>query len=75
MSVLDDLADQLARDAITVTKKTGDDNIISEINNILEASSSTMQEAFNTAVRVHMAEERARKFLKTRLKAALAAKE
>ncbi|MDQ7069927.1 MAG: hypothetical protein Q9M48_04155 [Rhodobacterales bacterium] len=69
MGTTEDLADALARDALAATKKTDDDTIIPEIDRILEASSSTMQEAFNTSMRVYVSEERARQFLNRRLKA------
>lgn len=69
MGTTEDLADALARDALAATKKTDDDTIIPEIDRILEASSSTMQEAFNTSMRVFVSEERARQFLNRRLKA------
>jgi len=69
MGTTEDLADALALDAIAAVKKTDDDTIIPEIDRILEASSSTMQEAFNTSVRVLNSEARARAFLARRLKA------
>jgi hypothetical protein len=45
MSVVDDLADELAKDAIALANKVGDDDIIYETAKILAATSSTMQEA------------------------------
>lgn len=69
MGTTEDLADALARDALAATKKTDDDTIVPEIDRILEASSSTMQEAFNTSMRVMVSEERARQFLARKLKA------
>ena len=69
MGTTEDLADALARDALAASKKTDDDTIIPEIDRILEASSSTMQEAFNTSMRVMVSEQRARQFLARKLKA------
>ncbi|MDO6478128.1 hypothetical protein [Shimia thalassica] len=69
MAYFDELADKLARDVIEVQKALDDDQLIQDIAATLEASSSTMHEAFMTAVRVHISEERARAQLDARLKA------
>jgi hypothetical protein len=63
MSVVDDLADELAKDAIALANKVGDDDIIYETAKILAATSATMQEAYMTSIRVRLAERRARVFL------------
>ncbi len=63
MSVVDDLADELAKDAIALAIKVGDDDIIYETAKILAATSATMQEAYMTSIRVRLAERRARVFL------------
>lgn len=67
MGVLDDLADALARDAIAAAEKLGDEGIIRQVGDQLAASSSTMQEAYLTSIRIRLAEQRARKFLETQL--------
>ena len=67
MGVTEDLADALARDTIAAMDKIGDDNLINEVAKQLAATSTTTEEAFLTAVRVRLAERRARAFLKTRL--------
>ena len=64
MSVIDDLADALAKDAIAVATRAGDDDIIYKTAKILAATSSTMEEAYMTSIRVCLAERRAREFLK-----------
>ncbi|MEM9395451.1 MAG: hypothetical protein AAGA38_16440 [Pseudomonadota bacterium] len=67
MSVLDDLADALARDAIAAAEKLGNDAIIRLVGDQLGASSSTMQEAYLTSIRIRLAEQRARQFLEAQL--------
>jgi len=67
MSVIDDLADALARDTIAAAEKLGDEGLITQVGNQLGASSSTMEEAYLTSIRVRLAEKRARGFLETRL--------
>jgi hypothetical protein len=69
MSVVDDLADALARDALAAARKLGNDQIIVEVGRQLGASSSTMEEAYQTFVRVRQAEARARQFLQDRIAA------
>ncbi len=68
MSVLEDLADKLAQDALAAAEKTGDETLIEMISRELGASSQTTQEAFNTAIRMRTAEARARAALQERLK-------
>lgn len=70
MTYYDDLAEKLALDVLKAQKAMDDDQLISDIAETLEATSSTMHEAFMTAVRVYNAEERARIQLNQRLKAA-----
>lgn len=67
MAVLDDLADALARDAIAAADKLGDDAIVRLVGDQLGASSSTMQEAYLTSVRIRLAEKRARQFLENQI--------
>ena len=69
MGIVEDLADELAIDALKVLKASGDDKVIAEVAEILGASSQTAQEAFLTATRVRRAEERARQFLNEKLSA------
>ena len=63
MSVIDDLADALAKDAIVLANQLGDDDIIYKTAKILSATSSTMEEAYMTSIRVRLAERCARMFL------------
>ncbi|MHC0053906.1 hypothetical protein [Actibacterium sp. D379-3] len=73
MGVVEDLADALAKDAIEAAEKLGDDNLIRDLSDVLEAASTTTQEAFMTAIRVRLAAARGRKFLDDRIRAAQAA--
>ena len=70
MAYYDDLAQKLALDVMQAQKAMDDDQLIQDIANTLEATSSTMHEAFTTAVRVYTAEKRARLQLTQKLKAA-----
>jgi hypothetical protein len=63
MGVTDDIADDLAKQALELEAKMGDETIALKVSEILGASSQTTQEAFLTSVRVRRAEERARSFL------------
>ena len=66
-SLTEEIADALARDAIRAAEELGDENLVTEISRLIGASSTTTQEAFNTAVRVRQSEARARRLLADRL--------
>ena len=70
MSKAEDLAEKLADDVIAAVEELHDETLVSEINKILDAASTTMQEAYMTAIRVRRAEAKARLFLEARLKKA-----
>lgn len=70
MSILEDLADALARDAIAAADETGDEQLIEAVAKQLGASSQTMEEAFLTSIRVRLSEQRARRYLEARLASA-----
>ena len=63
MRVVEELADNLAKDEIELANKFGNDDIIYETAKVLVATSSTMEEAYMTSNRVRLAEQRARRFL------------
>lgn len=63
MGVTDDIADELAIEALKLEGQTGDETIVTKVSEILGASSQTTQEAFLTSVRVRRAEARARVFI------------
>ncbi|MCK4712081.1 MAG: hypothetical protein KAT26_04295 [Marinosulfonomonas sp.] len=68
MGIVEDLADELAKDALKATDDTGDDTVIAQVAEILGADSVTTQEAFLTAIRVRKADRRARAFLVEKLR-------
>lgn len=71
MGITENLAESLARDTVEAAEKLGHDTLIDEISKSLGASSQPTQEAFMTAVRVIMAEKRARAMLNAKIDAAL----
>ena len=66
------LADDLAQDVIEAAEILGDETLVEQINKMLEASSTTMQEAYMSSTRARLAEARARSFLEGRLRKAAA---
>ena len=69
MRVVEELADNLAKDAIELANKLGNDDVIYETVKVLVATSSTMEEAYMTSIRVRLAERRARRFLEEQAQA------
>ncbi|MEM8977976.1 MAG: hypothetical protein AAGD04_00690 [Pseudomonadota bacterium] len=67
MSIMEEVADQLAQDVIAAAEEIGNDNLIEDVSKSLAATSTTTQEAFLTAVRYRQAEKRARRLLKTKV--------
>lgn len=65
--IAEELADKLALDTIKAAAELGDDRLIEQIAQAVGASSPTTEELFRTAVRVRIAEARARKMLEERL--------
>ena len=63
MRVVEELAHNLAKDAIELANKLGNDDVIYETAKVLVATSSTMQEALMASIRVRLTERRARRFL------------
>lgn len=63
MGVTDEIADELAIEALKLEKETGDEKIVNKVSEILGASSQTTQEAYLTSVRVRRAQLRAKEFL------------
>ncbi|MCF1709908.1 hypothetical protein L0V05_13895 [Tabrizicola sp. J26] len=70
MALIDDLADNLARDTIEAMEKFGNDRLYVDVSRVLGASSTTLQEAFLTSIRLRLAERRGRKFLEAAITAA-----
>lgn len=74
MSLLDDMADELAQRALADEAASGDEKIVDQIAEILGSSSQTLEEAYKTAIRVRRAEKRARSLLAERASARKSAK-
>ena len=72
-TILETIADDLARDALEVEGKTGDDTVIETVSKAIGTSSPTFQEAFNTAVRMRRAEAMGREALARMAKGDMAA--
>ena len=70
MGVIENLADDLARDTIAAAEAQDNEDLITQVAQQLAASSSTMEEAYLTSVRVRLAERRARKYLERQIAAA-----
>lgn len=62
------MANKLAEECLAVQKETGEDRLFMEVGDVLGASSQTLEEAFLTAVRTRMAEQKGRQFLAAKLK-------
>ena len=75
MSVVEDLADELAQDVIKAIEVTGDEELVNQIAQVLVATSQSAEEAFLTAVRVRRANINARAMLLDKLKKFKAQKE
>ena len=69
MSVVEEMGDQLARDVLEACIELGDDRFYEKVSKVLLDASPTMQEAFLTAVRVRLAERRARVYVEQMLTA------
>lgn len=69
MSATSELADALARDVIDALEELGDDRFYDKVGKVLADGSPTLQEAFMTAIRVRLAERRARAYLNQALAA------
>ncbi len=63
------MANKLAEECLAVQAETGEDRLFMEVGDVLGASSQTLEEAFLTAIRTRMANDKGRAFLARRLKA------
>ena len=73
MPTTEELAIALAADVLKAVEETGDEALVNDINKIIEASSSALQEAYMAAIRAQRSEAKAREMLEARLKRARAA--
>jgi ABC-type molybdenum transport system ATPase subunit/photorepair protein PhrA len=63
MDILTQVADKLAQEVLKVERETGNEDLVEEIKKVIGASSTTLEEAYMTAIRVRRAEARARALL------------
>ena len=63
MSVIEDMGDALAQEVIAAMAELGDDRFYDKVSKVILEVSPTMQEAFNTAIKVILAEKKGRDFL------------
>lgn len=75
MGITEDLADELAQEAIKAVELTGNEDLFDEIARMLGSTSQTAEEAFLTAVRVRRANARARQLLAEKVRTHKAAKD
>lgn len=69
MGVIEDLGDELAKDALAASTDNPDDPLVDDISKAVGALSTTLQEAYLTAIRIRRAEQRGRIVLAARIKA------
>ncbi|MCU9846595.1 hypothetical protein OEZ60_01065 [Defluviimonas sp. WL0024] len=74
MHTTEELGIALAADVLAAVEETGDEALVTEVNKIVEAASSALQEAYMAAIRAQRADAKARLFLEARLRKALAAR-
>ncbi|MEP5759676.1 MAG: hypothetical protein ABJ327_10325 [Litoreibacter sp.] len=63
MGITEDIADELAQEALAQEYRLDDESIVKKVSETLGATSTTTQEAFLTAIRVRRSQARALKFL------------
>lgn len=73
MKLVEDMANKLADDVLRIQDELGEDRFYMEVAKELAASSTTLEEAFLTAIRVRLSERRARTFIDNHVEAAMRA--
>lgn len=73
--IAEEIADQLACDAIAAAEELGDERLIEQVAAAIGTSSPTTEELFRTLVRVRLAAARGRKLLDQRRSASAPARE
>ncbi|MGH1369094.1 MAG: hypothetical protein ACRBCL_10805 [Maritimibacter sp.] len=63
MQYLEGIADKLANEVLDVIEATGNEDVVDDVKKIIGTSSTTLEEAYMTAVRVRRAERRATEML------------
>jgi hypothetical protein len=67
MALIEELADALSAEAIKAIDATGDDDFHEKVAKVIGTSSTTLEEAFLTAMRLRLADRRARQFIEAEL--------
>lgn len=67
--VVQEMANKLADECIAAQNEMGEDRLFMEVGSVLSAASQTLEEAFLTAVRTRMANDKGRDFIAARLRA------
>ncbi|GHD99754.1 hypothetical protein U879_06145 [Defluviimonas sp. 20V17] len=67
MALIDDIAEALSAEAVKAIEATGDDRFHEKVAKVIGTSSTTLEEAFNTSMRLRLAERRARQFIEAEL--------
>lgn len=67
MSLIEDLAEKLAADTMAAMDAHGDDRLWVDVGNYIGTSSPSLQEAYNAACRIYLAERRGRKYLEDKI--------
>lgn len=70
MSLVENLGDDLAQTTLEAMDRIEDDRFYEKVSQVIGASSPTLQEAYLTAIRVRLADRRAREFVAKALAAA-----
>ncbi len=68
MGIMEELADELAKEVVEAAERLGDLDLAKKVGQVIGSSSTTTEEAFLTAVRYRTALHRGRLFLHERLK-------
>lgn len=63
MDMLQEIGDQLAKSALEIADETGDEKVVDAVAKSLGTSSSTLEEAYLTAVRYRKAQRKANELL------------
>jgi len=74
MDFLEQVADGLAQEVLEAERLTGNEDLVNEVKIAIGSSSTTLEEAFLTAIRIRRAEARGREHLKQLVKQSTVAK-
>ncbi|MBI1172719.1 hypothetical protein GC209_15085 [bacterium] len=69
MPTIAEMGESLARDVIAAAEELGDDKFFDKVAKVVSDASPTLLEAYTTAYRVLVAEQRARRYLEAALRA------